>query len=152
MDHTGPKIEFTEKSFRSLFEKLPTAVYICDAEGRITYFNWTAVEVWGRTPGLNNDAERFCGSFKLYHTDGTPMSHDQYWMALAIENNEEYVGREVVIERPDGSRSTGLAHASPVRDEMEFVPNSCLASSTASGRVIRQVHSDMAVWGWDSRW
>jgi two-component system, LuxR family, sensor kinase FixL len=110
------KVEFGEKWFRSMFEKLPAGVYICDAEGRIKYFNQRAVEVWGRRPELDSDAERFCGSFKLYFADGAPMSHDQCWMALAIENNEEYFGREVVIERPDGSRLTGLAHVSPIRD------------------------------------
>jgi PAS domain-containing protein len=81
-------MEFGETLFHDLFEKLPAATYICDAEGRIKYFNPRAVEVWGRTPELNNDAEKFCGSFRLYHTDGTPMSHDQCWLARAFENNE----------------------------------------------------------------
>src|SRR5262249_35406390 len=77
----------------------------CDAEGRITYFNWTAVEVWGRTPELNNDAERFCGSFKLYHTYGTPMSHDQCWMALAIENKIGGLGCDGQRRNIGGRRS-----------------------------------------------
>jgi len=67
--------------------------YTCDAEGLITYFNQRAVELWGRTPKLNEPEERFCGSFRLYSTDGTPMRHDQCWMELVIENDEEYHGR-----------------------------------------------------------
>ena len=38
-------------------------------------------------------------------------------MALALANDREYNGCEIVIERPDGSRVTTLAHANPIRDE-----------------------------------
>jgi PAS domain S-box-containing protein len=117
MNHSTTKIEIGEMWLRHLLEKMPAGAYTCDAEGLITYFNQRAVEVWGRTPKLNEPEERFCGSFRLYSIDGTPMRHDQCWMALAIENDEEYNGREVVIERPDGSRVIGLAHASPIHDE-----------------------------------
>jgi PAS domain S-box-containing protein len=117
MNHSTTKIEIGEMWLRHLLERLPAGAYTCDAEGLITYFNQRAVEVWGRTPKLNEPEERFCGSFRLYSIDGTPMRHDQCWMALAIENDEEYNGREVIIERPDGSRLTGLAHASPIHDE-----------------------------------
>jgi PAS domain S-box-containing protein len=117
MDHSTTKIEIGEMWLRHLLEKMPAGAYTCDAEGLITYFNQRAVEVWGRTPKLNEPEERFCGSFRLYTIDGTPMRHDQCWMALAIKNDEAYNGREVVIERPDGSRVIGLAHASPIHDE-----------------------------------
>jgi PAS domain S-box-containing protein len=117
MNHSTTKIEIGEVWLRHMLERLPAGAYTCNAEGLITYFNRRAVEVWGRMPKLNEPEERFCGSFKLYSIDGTPMRHDQCWMALAIENDEEYQGREVIIERPDGSRLTGLAHASPIHDE-----------------------------------
>ena len=38
-------------------------------------------------------------------------------MALALENNKEFNGHEIIIERPDGSRITALAHANPIHDE-----------------------------------
>jgi signal transduction histidine kinase len=38
-------------------------------------------------------------------------------MALALRDGKEYNGLEIVIERPDGSRWTALAHANPVQDE-----------------------------------
>jgi len=117
MNHSTARMEIGEMWLRHLLERLPAGAYTCDAEGLITYFNQRAVEVWGRTPKLNEPEERFCGSFRLYSVDGSPMRHDQCWMALAIENDEEYNGREVVIERQDGSRLTCLAHASPIHDE-----------------------------------
>jgi PAS domain S-box-containing protein len=38
-------------------------------------------------------------------------------MALALSENREYHGHEILIERPDGTRVTALAHVSPLRDE-----------------------------------
>ncbi|HEX7028896.1 MAG TPA: PAS domain-containing protein, partial [Gammaproteobacteria bacterium] len=65
-----------ELHFRRLLDTLPAAAYTCDAEGRITYFNRRAEEVWGRAPRLNDSNERFCGSYRLYSVDGTPLTHD----------------------------------------------------------------------------
>ena len=105
-----------EWHFRRLLEKLPAGAYTCDAEGLITYFNPQAVEVWGRAPALNDPVDRFCGSFKLFATDGAPIAHDQCWMALALTRNEAYNGHEIVIERPNGQRLTVLAYANPIHD------------------------------------
>jgi two-component system, sensor histidine kinase PdtaS len=105
-----------EWHFRRLLETLPAGAYTCDADGLITYFNPQAVELWGRAPALNDPADRFCGSFKLFTTDGTPIAHDQCWMALALARNQAYNGRAIVIERPDGQRLTALAHANPIHD------------------------------------
>ena len=99
-----------------LLDKLPVAAYTCDAEGQIAYFNQHAVQLWGRTPKLNAAEDRFCGSFKLFASDGSPLDHDQCWMALALKTGQEFNGQEIVIERPDGSRVTVLAHASSFRN------------------------------------
>jgi PAS domain S-box-containing protein len=100
-----------------LLEITPAGIYTCDAEGLITYFNRRAVQVWGREPKLNHPKDRFCGSFKLFSADGSPVRHDQCWMALALQTDQPYDNCEIVIERPDGSRMTALAHAHPLHDE-----------------------------------
>jgi signal transduction histidine kinase/ActR/RegA family two-component response regulator len=38
-------------------------------------------------------------------------------MALALQEQREFNGQEIVIERPDGSRVTVLAHANPIHDD-----------------------------------
>jgi two-component sensor histidine kinase len=106
-----------EEQFRRLLEKLPAGAYTCDPEGLITYYNPHAVQLWGRAPTLNDPVDRFCGSFKLFSTDGSPIAHDQCWMALALKMDQEFNGREIVIERPDGQRLTVLAYANPIHDE-----------------------------------
>jgi two-component sensor histidine kinase len=106
-----------KEPFHRLLEKLPAGAYTCDPEGLITYYNPHAVQLWGREPALNDPVDRFCGSFKLFATDGSPIAHDQCWMALALKMEREYNGHEIVIERPDGQRLTVLAYANPIHDE-----------------------------------
>src|SRR5260221_6661990 len=114
---SGPLLLNGELRFRRLLERLPAGAYTCDPNGLITYFNQHAVALWGRRPKLNDPRDRFCGSFKLYAIDGSPINHDQCWMALALKNSIEYNGHEIVIECPDGQRRTTLAYASPFSDE-----------------------------------
>jgi PAS domain S-box-containing protein len=112
----GHWLDENQISFRQLLEALPVGAYTCDAQGLITYFNRRAVELWRREPKLNDPADRFCGSFKLFSTNGLPILHDHCWMALAIKNEQDYPSQEIVIEREDGSRVTALAHASPLHN------------------------------------
>jgi len=105
-----------QASWRGLLDVIPAAAYACDATGLISYFNPLAEAVWGRTPALRDHADRYCGSFKLYLSNGTPIRHDECWMALALRRGKPYNGREILIERWDGSRTFGLAHANPVFD------------------------------------
>lgn len=103
-----------QPGWQVLLDAVPVAAYACDGAGRITYCNPQAVTVWGRSVRLRNMNERYCGSYKLYHPDGTPLPHAQCWMARALREDRSYNGRAVVIERPDGSRINGLAYANPV--------------------------------------
>jgi PAS domain S-box-containing protein len=100
-----------------LLEKLPAGAYTCDPDGLITYYNQHAVQLWGRAPKLNDPVDRYCGSFKLFSPDGSPITHDRCWMARALKTNEGYNRCEIVIERPDGRRLSALAHANPIHDD-----------------------------------
>ena len=108
----------SELEFRRLLATLPVAAYTCDSGGLITYFNERAVKLWGREPKLNDAVDRFCGSFKLFSLNGSPIPHDECWMALALRDRKAYDGLEIIIERPDGGRLTALAHANPFLDEL----------------------------------
>src|SRR5262249_14443814 len=102
--------------YQDLLERLPVGAYTCDCEGLITYFNEAAVKIWGRAPKLNDPVDHYCGPFQQFAADGTPVAHDESWMALALKTGKEWNGQEIVIERPDGTRIWALAHASPIRD------------------------------------
>jgi PAS domain-containing protein len=97
-------------------DRIPAGAYACDATGLITYFNPLAEAGWGRAPKLRDPADRYCGSFKLFLSNGSPIRHDECWMALALREGREYSGREILIERPGGYRMHGMAHAYPTRN------------------------------------
>lgn len=101
---------------RGILGVIPAAAYTCDGSGYITYFNPMAEAVWGRTPRLRDAGDRYCGSYRLYSTDGVQIRHEECWMALALLQGRAYHGHEIVIERPDGTRTLGKAHAHPLRD------------------------------------
>lgn len=103
-----------DAQFRRLLDVLPFAAYTCDTTGLITYYNTHAVALWGREPKLNDPIDRFCGSFKLFAADGSPIAHDQCWMAIALHTGQECNGQEIIVERPNGDRLTVLAHANPI--------------------------------------
>ena len=54
-----------------LLEALPMAVYTTDCEGRITFYNEAAAELWGCRPQIGTDL--WCGSWRLYWPDGRPL-------------------------------------------------------------------------------
>jgi PAS domain S-box-containing protein len=103
---------------QEMLSVIPAAAYTCDASGLITYFNAHAEAVWGRAPKLRDASDRYCGSYQLYSTDGAPIRHVECWMALALQQGTAYHGREIVIERRDGTRIICEAHAHPLRNDL----------------------------------
>ncbi|HUD89055.1 MAG TPA: PAS domain S-box protein [Xanthobacteraceae bacterium] len=93
---------------------LPAAVYTTDTNGRITYFNEAAAALWGYRPKLY--ADLWCGSWRLYHLDGTPMPHDTCPMAVALKERRPNRGHQAIAERPDGSRVPFMAFPTPLYD------------------------------------
>jgi PAS domain S-box-containing protein len=98
----------------ALLEALPVAVYTTDAEGRITYFNQAAADLWGHRPELGSD--QWCGSWRLYWPDGRPLPHDQCPMAITLKEGRPVRGIEAIAERPDGTRVNFLPYPTPLRD------------------------------------
>jgi PAS domain S-box-containing protein len=98
----------------ALLEALPVAVYTTDPEGRITFYNDAAAELWGRRPQLGS---YWCGSWRLYWPDGRPLPHGECPMAVALKEGRPVRGVEAIAERPDGSRVRFLPFPTPLRDE-----------------------------------
>jgi PAS domain S-box-containing protein len=105
-----------EQTQRQLMSLLPAAVYTCDPEGRITFCNRRAIEIWGRDPLLNDDREKFNGAHKLFHMDGAPMPHAEGLMASAVLRGIPARNAEMVVERADGIRLIVRSNIDPIRD------------------------------------
>jgi PAS domain S-box-containing protein len=104
----------SEERFRRLIHGLPAAIYTCDVHGRITMFNEAAAALWGREPVVGKD--EWCGSWRILSVDGAPLERGQCPMAIALREGRPVRGQEIIIERPDGSRSHVLPHPDPIRD------------------------------------
>lgn len=109
------ELRANERRFRELVQNLPAAIFTCDVRGRVKLYNRAAVELWGREPVLGKD--RWSGAWRIYETDGTPLSLDECPMAETLRTGIAVRGREIIVERPDGTRSHVLPHPTAICDE-----------------------------------
>ena len=98
-----------------ILDALPVAIYITDAEGRLTYFNAAAEKLSGRKPELGVD--KWCVTWRLFESDGTPLPHNRCPMAVALQGGEVASGIECIAERPDGSRFWFTPFPGVLRDD-----------------------------------
>ena len=103
-----------EQRYLHLIQDLPAAIYSCDTEGRVNLYNRAAVTLWGRKPDIERD--RWCGCWKSYGTDGRPLDLEKSPVATAVRTGNAIRDKEVIIERPDGSRRRVMVHPTPTFD------------------------------------
>jgi PAS domain S-box-containing protein len=106
-------LRLSEGRIRQLLSLMPAAVYTCDAEGRIDFYNQRAVELWGREPAAD---DKFCGSLRMYRLDGSLLPHDQCPMAACVREGRSVRDMPVVTERPSGIRAVVSVNVQPLHD------------------------------------
>jgi PAS domain S-box-containing protein len=107
--------------WQQVLDAIPAAAYTCDAKGLITYYNSFAERLWGRAPKLRDARDRYCASHRMYLSDGTPILHEECWLARALREGRAYVGRQIVVERGDGSHVLAESYAYPLRDDQNQI-------------------------------
>jgi PAS domain S-box-containing protein len=122
-----------------LLDALPVAVYMTDAEGRITYYNEAAAELWGHRPQLGSN--KWCGSWKIYWPDGRPLPHDECPMAMTLKTGEPVRGVEAIAERPDGTRVNFLPFPTPLRDASGRLTGAINLLMDITERYANEVHA-----------
>ncbi len=108
----------TENPLRFYYDQLkdlPIAIYTCDAAGYVTEFNESAAALWGNRPAPGTI--RWCGAWKMYDTAGILLSPEAAPIARTFATGSSISGEEVILERPDGSRSHVIPHPSLIYDE-----------------------------------
>jgi PAS domain-containing protein len=114
-DLIGPdRVWSHEPSRADLFRAFKSPVYTTDADGWLTYYNDAAAELWGYRPELGKT--RWCGSWRIFTTEGAPLPLDQCPMAVAIKEGRAVRGVQAVLERPDGTRIPFMPYPTPLRD------------------------------------
>ncbi len=109
-------VQASDERLSKLLSLMPAGVYTCDAEGRITYYNHLATELWGRVPKLGDEQDKFCGAFRLWQPDGSPMKHVQTAMAEAVQKGISFRNLEVMLEQPNGARLIANVNIDPLYD------------------------------------
>src|SRR5579862_150246 len=99
-------------NIEQLFYTSPIAMYTCDKDGYLTFFNEAAVDLWGRTPEIGK--ELWDGSWKIYSTDDKPMPLDESPIALTLKQKKSFAGAEIKIERPDHTFRNLLVYPHPI--------------------------------------
>lgn len=132
----------------SALDAIPGAVYICDHEGWLVAYNQEAAKAWGRAPALSDTKERFCGSYRLFLLDGTPLPHEVCPMAEAVNSGIDLRNAEVAIERPDGTRCIALVNIRALRDHYGRVQGAinCFQDITAHKKIeeeLRRKNQDL---------
>ncbi|MEP7164731.1 MAG: PAS domain S-box protein [Ferruginibacter sp.] len=115
LDHYASSLRQSELRYNQLVENLQAAIYTTDAEGHITLYNKAAADLWGREPTIGKDM--WCGSYKIYDTDGADMPLDTCSMARVLKEGRPILGEEIIVVRPDGAFRNVAPQSQPLFDE-----------------------------------
>lgn len=100
----------------ALLEALPIGICCCDAEGVVRRHNRRAAEIWGTAPAIGATG-RFTGAHRLFWPDGRTMAPEAMPVAETLRTGKAVRDRHLVVERPDGTRTTVLVNVAPLRDD-----------------------------------
>lgn len=104
----------SRERLRQVMKMLPIAAYTTDAQGRITFYNRCAAELWGRRP--DPDRDRWSGAYRLRYPDGSPMACAESPMAMTLEKGRRFQGQEMLVDREQGGMSHVIAYPEPLYD------------------------------------
>jgi PAS domain S-box-containing protein len=96
-----------------LLDFLPVAVYTCDNEARITYFNTAAERLWGYRPDIGEKSP----------------------METVLASGQPLTDVEAVVQRPDGTRFHALVSSNPIYDVKNKLTGAINVFRDISGKV-----------------
>jgi diguanylate cyclase (GGDEF)-like protein/PAS domain S-box-containing protein len=131
---------------RQMVDALPMAVYACDAFGLIVHHNEAAAALWGRRPEIGK--EFWCGSWKMFHSDGRAMAHESSPMTQALLTGRAVDESNILMERPDGTRVQVSSHVRPLRDASGMLTGAIntLIDTTASKQALQRMWESDLTW------
>lgn len=94
------------------FEDSPLAFYATDSEGLLTYFNGSAVKLFGQIPEPGSEMK--IHSWKLFYSDGTPMPIEESPMTKCLLEGKAYENSKMAVEGTDGNVSQLLVFSRPI--------------------------------------
>jgi PAS domain S-box-containing protein len=99
-----------------ILDVLPIATCVCDSTGSIIQYNRRAIEIWGRAPEPKETHEHFSAATRYYELDGKPLPRSEIPMSQVLRTGAPMRDRELIVERPDGSRIVVSVNIDPLFD------------------------------------
>lgn len=112
--HGKDAVPESERRFRELLDALPAAVFTTDAEGRLTYYNQAAADMWQQRPAPGTSVWK--GAWKLLWADGQPIKPEDSPLAVTLREDRAVRGMEAICERSDGTRVPFIPYPTPLHD------------------------------------
>lgn len=108
--------ELNKNRLETILRTIPSGVVIVEKpDGRLSYANERALQLWGRDPrGL--DMWNRPMALRLLRTDGTVYLPKELPAIRSLLSGEIVRGEEIIIERPDGAKIFVTASAVPLFD------------------------------------
>jgi signal transduction histidine kinase len=125
---------------KGFLDLMPTAVFVCDEDGRVACFNDKAVDLWGRTPSLFDLRERYAGAVRLFWPGGRPMEAHEVPMLTVVHSGIPIENGELLLERPTGARVHVQFNARPLKSPTGKILGSICALEDISE--LRHAHSE----------
>ncbi|PZF70981.1 PAS domain-containing sensor histidine kinase [Taibaiella soli] len=113
-NETGNSEQNSEAFYEQFIGAIDIPFYTLNAEGKLTFYNEAAADLWGRSPLLGNDL--WNNEFELLNPDGTMLEIAASPVAVCFRERRPVTGQEVIIVRPDGSRRHVISHPQPLFD------------------------------------
>lgn len=85
----------------SLLNALPAAVFTCNHNGGITWYNKEAAKLWTSLPQVGQD--QWCVGLNMFSAEGAPLNYKDTPVALALASGKDLPQSEIIIEGIDGS-------------------------------------------------
>ncbi len=112
LKEANKQAELGAKRLETILETTPTGVVIVEADGRISFVNKRAAEIYG-FDSLGLDLAANMAKIKPKRTDGTPYKAEDVPASIALRGQVVH-GQEVMIERADGRQLQLLVSAAPL--------------------------------------
>ena len=104
-------------SDNQVLEALPVAIYRTDAQGRLTFYNQSAADLWGESPTLGSPTWATERGIRFFSADGEPFDLNQGPLAQTLRTGEPVRGIAMIVARPDGERIPTMPYPTPLKDE-----------------------------------
>ncbi len=114
-----------EEAYRSLFDAVPSGVFVCNLDSVILHYNRRAAEIWGREPKCGVD--HYFGFSIPAPPDACLMPHMKDPIGDALRRGKPLQHLEVLLEQPNGSHIPAIVSCQPLRDSQGHLTGSVIS-------------------------